>query len=190
MTPVDHRALLAPDDDRPAPGGLVAVQALVNSLDRDTGADALASPASAAEWLRRAQPGARVSAAERERLVGVREALRDLLAANAGLLDRPPPDAVRTLRDAGGRLVPVVGPDGSVTVQGAGSGVDRFLGDLLAALHEARLTGTWPRLKACADPTCRWAFYDASRNRAGAWCSMAECGNRAKTRRFRARRAR
>jgi predicted RNA-binding Zn ribbon-like protein len=50
------------------------------------------------------------------------------------------------------------------------------------------VTGDWPRLKACADAGCRWAFYDASRNRGGAWCEMRICGNRNKDRRFRARR--
>ena len=38
--------------------------------------------------------------------------------------------------------------------------------------------GTWGRLKACAEDGCRWAFYDASRNQSGRWCSMAVCGNR------------
>ena len=65
---------------------------------------------------------------------------------------------------------------------------ERLIADALLAIHDAQVVGTWPRLKVCANDTCRWAFYDASRNRTGAWCSMAECGNRAKAQRFRSRR--
>jgi predicted RNA-binding Zn ribbon-like protein len=32
-------------------------------------------------------------------------------------------------------------------------------------------------------------FYDRSRNRGSHWCAMSVCGNRTKTRRYRARRA-
>jgi predicted RNA-binding Zn ribbon-like protein len=49
--------------------------------------------------------------------------------------------------------------------------------------------GTWVRMKSCARPACRWAFYDASRNRSGVWCSMATCGNREKGAKYRARRS-
>jgi predicted RNA-binding Zn ribbon-like protein len=47
--------------------------------------------------------------------------------------------------------------------------------------------GTWSRMKACRNDTCHWAFYDASRNRSGKWCSMAICGNRAKVANYRER---
>jgi predicted RNA-binding Zn ribbon-like protein len=42
----------------------------------------------------------------------------------------------------------------------------------------------WSRLKACREPRCRTAFYDASRNGSGVWCSMAACGAAAKQRAF------
>jgi predicted RNA-binding Zn ribbon-like protein len=48
-------------------------------------------------------------------------------------------------------------------------------------------SGRWSRLKLCASPDCRWAFYDTSRNGAGRWCSMEVCGNRHKTRIYRQR---
>ena len=50
-------------------------------------------------------------------------------------------------------------------------------------------TGTWERLKVCRQESCRWAFYDNTKNRSGVWCNMASCGNRAKARAYRARRA-
>jgi predicted RNA-binding Zn ribbon-like protein len=46
---------------------------------------------------------------------------------------------------------------------------------------------TWARLKACRSDTCRWAFYDHSKNRSGHWCSMEVCGARHKAREYRAR---
>jgi len=43
------------------------------------------------------------------------------------------------------------------------------------------------RLRACASDTCGWLFIDESKNRSRRWCSMRDCGNRAKVRRFRAK---
>jgi predicted RNA-binding Zn ribbon-like protein len=37
-------------------------------------------------------------------------------------------------------------------------------------------------------PGCRWAFFDASKNRLGAWCSMQACGDREKVRAYQQRR--
>lgn len=45
----------------------------------------------------------------------------------------------------------------------------------------------WRRLKICANDSCRWVFYDESRNRIRIWCDSARCGNVMKVRRFRAR---
>jgi len=44
------------------------------------------------------------------------------------------------------------------------------------------------RLRTCGNPRCRWIFQDGTRNGARRWCSMAVCGNRAKVRRYYARR--
>jgi predicted RNA-binding Zn ribbon-like protein len=38
------------------------------------------------------------------------------------------------------------------------------------------------RLKICPAHECEWLFLDDSRNGTRRWCSMAECGNRAKAR--------
>lgn len=61
------------------------------------------------------------------------------------------------------------------------------LGPLVATAVRLAFEGRWDRLKLCDAETCRYAFYDGSRNRSGRWCSMASCGNRAKTRAFRER---
>lgn len=44
------------------------------------------------------------------------------------------------------------------------------------------------RVKQCASTTCEWVFLDRSRNRSRRWCDMSDCGNRAKARRFQAKR--
>lgn len=40
------------------------------------------------------------------------------------------------------------------------------------------------RVKECHGEDCNWLFVDSSRNRSRRWCDMADCGNRAKARRF------
>ncbi|WP_037501763.1 CGNR zinc finger domain-containing protein [Solirubrobacter soli] len=46
---------------------------------------------------------------------------------------------------------------------------------------------SWDRVKVCSAEDCRWAFFDTSRNHSRTWCSMSDCGNRAKARAYRAR---
>ena len=82
------------------------------------------------------------------------------------------------------------GEDGSAPIVPDAAGIDGVLGALLAIVATAVHDGTWPRLKACADPTCRWAFYDSSRSHRRTWCSMEVCGNRNKVRAYRRRGAR
>jgi predicted RNA-binding Zn ribbon-like protein len=67
-------------------------------------------------------------------------------------------------------------------------GVEGALARLAAAMMTCLAEGTWTRLKVCQEDTCRWAFLDTSKNRSRAWCSMRVCGNRTKTRAYRARR--
>jgi predicted RNA-binding Zn ribbon-like protein len=64
---------------------------------------------------------------------------------------------------------------------------DGILG-LMLIIRDAQADGSWDRLKLCGNPDCRWAFYDRSHSRRGAWCDMASCGNRLKNRNLRARR--
>jgi predicted RNA-binding Zn ribbon-like protein len=64
-------------------------------------------------------------------------------------------------------------------------GLDAIVETVATSVAEGR----WSRLKLCASPDCRWAFYDTSRSGGGRWCSMEVCGNRHKTRAYRQRRA-
>jgi predicted RNA-binding Zn ribbon-like protein len=69
------------------------------------------------------------------------------------------------------------------TQQVLAGGLEGALGAIVAVVHEAIADGTWTRLKACERSSCRWAFYDRSRNGSSHWCSMAVCGSREKNRR-------
>lgn len=46
------------------------------------------------------------------------------------------------------------------------------------------------RVKRCLDPNCAWVFVDETRNNSRRWCSMEDCGNRAKVNAHYARRKR
>lgn len=43
------------------------------------------------------------------------------------------------------------------------------------------------RVRECAGHPCGWLFLDRSKNGSRRWCDMADCGNRAKARRYRER---
>ena len=78
--------------------------------------------------------------------------------------------------------------DGLPTLEPDIAGVDGALARLLGIVFTAMTDGTWLRLKACRNDRCQKAFYDTSKNRSGAWCSMAGCGSRFKARAYRHRR--
>jgi len=136
------------------------------------------------EWLE--ERGVSARAAELTRAREVREALRALLIAN-NHRQPPPTEAVETLERAAerSRLTIRFAPDPELVP--LADGVDGALGTVLAAVLSTMRDGSWTRLKACRN--CHWAFYDESRNRSAAWCSMQLCGNRLKTRAYRRRRA-
>ena len=46
------------------------------------------------------------------------------------------------------------------------------------------------KLKCCSGESCGWLFYDTSKNNRRQWCDMRDCGNLAKAKRFRVKKAR
>jgi predicted RNA-binding Zn ribbon-like protein len=178
-----------------APPPLLPVQAFVDTLDLDRHTDVLAHPDEAAGWLADAglrgedQPGLD---ADLRLARAVRESLRAMIGRNTG---GPPLTGAelgpleQVASQSAVRLL--VTADGAVGLA-AGGGARRLadgLAGLLLAVRDAQADGSWDRLKLCGNPDCRWAFYDGSRSRQGAWCEMASCGNRLKNRNLRARRA-
>jgi predicted RNA-binding Zn ribbon-like protein len=168
---------------------LELVQAFVNTNDIEGRRDQVGRPELMRAWLTEQgllQPDEAVSDAEFLHVLEVREALRALALANNGLpLD---PGAFETLNRAAARSLALQFTPSGEAAHAAGSGVDRALGRLLAAVLDSMREGSWSRMKACRRDVCRWLFYDRSRNRSSSWCSMAVCGNRTKTRAYRRRR--
>ncbi|MEV5849928.1 CGNR zinc finger domain-containing protein [Streptomyces sp. NPDC051985] len=161
----------------PAPGGLALVEALVNTVDLESGADTLDTPDGRARLgiTEAGLPAAR----------DLRESLRATLLAHAG---HPPHREVTPLGEllAHAPLYLAVDPlDGSATLTPADAAP--LLSRIAAAVATSLVEGTWSRLKACEADTCHWAYYDRSPAGRGRWCSMQVCGARAKMRRYRAK---
>ncbi len=174
-----------------APGQLGLVQAFLNTLDLESGRDELESTERMHGWLadrRLMSRGTEYDAADLQRLTELRAALRDLVADGGEGLQRR---AVTTLNEAARRvrLGVRLHPDDGYRLMAEGVGIDRPIGELLISVTASMAAGTWRRLKVCANEECQQAFYDASRNRSGRWCSMAVCGNRMKGRAYRSRHA-
>jgi len=189
-------------EPKPAPMPLLLVQAFVDTLDTDLGTDVLAHADEARAWLAGAglrDPGPLglerpdPEFADDLRLAReVRESIRALIGRNTG--EEPlTGDDLEPLEKVLGEARPglEVTADGEVRlgpVPPATRLADGLLG-LLLIIRDAQADGSWARLKLCGNPDCRWAFYDRSHSRRGAWCDMASCGNRLKNRNLRARRA-
>jgi predicted RNA-binding Zn ribbon-like protein len=168
-------------DVEPAPGRLELVQRFVNTVDHEHGREVLHSRARLRAVLLELgllDARARVTEADLERALELRERLRGLaLANNQGTGDSVlEAELVVRLDGRHGVLEP------------ARRNVDGALADLVGIVYPAMADGTWPRLKACRRDVCHWLFYDRSRNQSAVWCQMAVCGNRTKTKAYRARR--
>jgi predicted RNA-binding Zn ribbon-like protein len=176
-----------------APGELEHVRAFINTVDLEEGTDELSAPDELAAWLVTnglAPSGLVATSDDLEHALGLREALRAVVLAHNGGTGFVHGTAVRALNAAAARSNVRLQFDktGTGTLEPEGDGVDGALGRLLAIADRSAAEGTWARLKACRDDTCQWAFYDHTKNRSGAWCNMAVCGNRAKARAYRERR--
>lgn len=174
-------------DPNDAPGRLDLLRLFVNTFDYPEGADALGTLDSASAWCRSHALPPVSNARELARLRDFRETLRELLFGNNGEgRDRSSWDALRPFARSSQFAVtldPVLGP----VLEPGGAGADRTIATMLGIVHEAVANATWPRLRACRRDTCKFAYYDRSKNGSRAWCSMAVCGNREKAQRRRAR---
>jgi predicted RNA-binding Zn ribbon-like protein len=163
----------------------------VNTYSVDGGREELSSPTRLREWLtaRGLEPGRRATAAELERALKLREAIRDLLSAHNGL-EADVARATAVLDGAAARAgLAVRFAEGRTRLEPSAGGVRGALGRILAEVAAGMADGTWERLKACRADDCRWAFLDTAKNRTRAWCSMQSCGNRAKVQAYRERHA-
>jgi predicted RNA-binding Zn ribbon-like protein len=177
--------------DRETATGVVGlVQAYVNTADIQDGPEELSDPNTLGAWLvthELMDSGQAVTAADLKDAIAVREAIRGVIGANSG--GRVYPLDIATLNEAAtaSRLRARFGADGKARLEPEAGGVAGAMGRIAAALFAAMADEDWSRLKLCGSQTCRWAFYDRSRNHSSRWCTMASCGNRQKARRFRER---
>jgi predicted RNA-binding Zn ribbon-like protein len=174
----------------PRPVGPAHVELLIaytNTVDAELGTDELTTPVELASWLRRQgllTPARATGSADDLQLARqLRDALHTAFVANHdGGSDQAALEEVAvalplrvSAATTGPGLSPVLG------------GVRGALSQLLVAVNRATGDGTWARVKICAADDCAWAFFDATKNRSRAWCEWG-CGNRVKTRNYRARR--
>jgi len=172
---------------RTAPPPLDLVQGLVNTRNAMRGYDLLDNPGAAAEWIAGVAPELVPHALPLD-LVPLREALRALLLAHN---EGGPPDAgaaaeLQRIAACAPLVAAAIGDGVPGLVPAAGA--DPLIARVLIAIVLSPIDA-WRRLKVCANPGCRWAFYDASRNRRSSWCDMSICGSRAKMRAYRSREA-
>jgi predicted RNA-binding Zn ribbon-like protein len=162
----------------------------VNTRDLEEETDAIPEPQQLSDWIAR-QTGEHVGDLDDgdvARIHALRESLRALLRTHNG--EQVAQRHLAPLREAAerSRFRTNFSAEGELEIAPARSDLTGFEARLLLAIERLQSQGAWPRLKACTDDGCQWAFYDATRNRSRTWCSMEECGNREKTRRYRARR--
>lgn len=163
----------------------------VNTRDLEEETDSIAEPGQLAEWIaeRTGERLPELQEADVQRLQGLRESIRSLMHANNGA--QVGEADLEPLREAAerSRFRLAFDPEGGLELTPARADLSGFESRLLLALEHLQCHEVWPRLKACTDDGCRWAFYDATRNRSRTWCSMDVCGNRQKTKRYRQRQA-
>jgi predicted RNA-binding Zn ribbon-like protein len=182
-----------PGGRAPAPVPLRLVQDFVNTEVPDFHQDDVATPAALAGWLaRRGLVDGDDPVVDADLFVearALRSALRELALANT--LGLPPSVERRTELDAALGAFPLALRlvDGRPLLGPAAGGTRGGLAAIVAVVAEARVAGSWERLKACRQETCGWVFYDGSRNRSSSWCSMQVCGGRAKASSYRRRHA-
>jgi len=181
---------------RPEPPAELLV-AFANSEDHEEGTDDLTTTAELTTWLTgHGLLGRRVRATAEDLALArdLRSAVHAAMLANhdrsVGLAaaERASSDAPGPALDDVAAALPlrlVVGADGPA-LGPVHDGVRGALSQLLVAVNETVADGTWDRLKICSADDCRWAYLDQTKNRSRAWCEWG-CGNKAKTRAYRAR---
>jgi predicted RNA-binding Zn ribbon-like protein len=129
------------------------------------------------------------AAAAFARVVAARDSLDHLFRAVAHGETPAAADLARLARDEADGLghARLIEADGGVRWSWADdTGLDRPLWPIVHAALGLVLDGPLDRVKGCA--TCSFLFVDESRNRSRRWCSMDDCGTRAKMRSYVTRR--
>jgi len=128
-----------------------------------------------------------------ERAIALRETIYRIFSAIAhgaspGAADLAALNEARCEGLAHSHIVPSAG--GFVLDWTDKAALDWVLRPIALSAADLLTSGNRDRIRACAGQGCDWLFLDTSRNHSRRWCSMDECGNRSKARRFYARSAR
>ncbi|MEV7392546.1 CGNR zinc finger domain-containing protein [Streptomyces sp. NPDC091215] len=161
--------------DEPAAASTLVT--LLNSRSFGEQPDQLGSPDLAAPCFE--QLGVTDGDINSRRLAALR-GVRDSLCA---IVDEDTDDKSRTAAwdDVTGRFASVTfrpvfrGEAGAELAQRTG---DTALGRVALAIADLMRAGQWSRLRLCANPDCRGAFFDTTRSRTRRWHSYELCGNR------------
>ncbi len=172
---------------KPVPAELETLRTFINSASPEESLDLLAGPDALEEWCAKSGLCADAPPQDLTRLRSFREALRGVLEVNAGTREASSAWASVEPFARGASYGIRIDVSGSPALEPAGHGAERTIAALLAIVYDAMRRGYWPRLKACRKESCRWAYYDRSKNGSGVWCDMAVCGNRMKAKRRRNR---
>jgi predicted RNA-binding Zn ribbon-like protein len=123
------------------------------------------------------------------RAIAFREALRDALTVPSDSADADETaDRGRAHLAAEAARLPIMVTFGdAIGLRPAQDGLPGALAAMVAALAIGEADGTARRLKSCEAHSCRWVFYDQSRNGSSRWCTMSLCGARSKNRAYRRR---
>ena len=150
----------------------------------------LLTDAEAERLLRLAEERMREAATALKRAIELRETIFRVFSAVA--LERAPkPADIATLNEARLRALnhSTIRPtsDGYRVDWIDKSALDRMLWPIALSAAELLTSPNVARVRECNGDRCDWLFVDTSRNHLRRWCSMDECGNRAKSQRFLAR---
>jgi len=153
--------------------------------------DEIDTAAGLGAWLaehRLGGSGAAIRADQLQRALQLRASIRAVLeqdpaARHAGRA------ALAAFDDAAGAfpLLVKLAPGKPAALTAAREDAISGLSTVVAQLYDAARNGTLDRLKMCASEECRRVFYDRSKPGSRRWCQSAMCGNRMKTRAYRAR---
>jgi predicted RNA-binding Zn ribbon-like protein len=173
-----------PRPDVPAP--IAVVRDFVNTTDLETATDELTTQAELVRYLVREGLLSGTARATTEDLAlarRLRSGLRRALEANHDGAAATLPELASALNEL---PVTLEWTAAGATLRSSGAGVRGALAQIGLAAHEAAGEGIWWRLKICSSDECEWAYYDHSKNRSRSWCEYG-CGNKVKTRAYRAR---
>jgi hypothetical protein len=156
----------------PAPTHLAPLQDLLNTVNLESGEDGLAAETFTAWAAAHGVPDA--GEPDRLHLLALREDLRGWVTSHDEVVPAPVAAGIA----AAGLVVTVVDGD-LVTTSPTPFG--RLVAGTVEGIRVARRDDSWSRLKICGRGTCRWAFYDHSRNNSSRWCASSICGAREKS---------